>query len=121
MEINPCPAVITLKDGKNVIMFKGEDFMELVDQYMGNEACKWLWDHLQALEEEADYTKQRIATDLQSYESDLDSDAAAFEDIKDQAEIIMEEIQKFRRLDRIDIQIVVDAVREIEKIVENQT
>ena len=42
MKIDPCPCVVSLKDGSNHTLFKFRDFLELVDQEMGMGAAKWL-------------------------------------------------------------------------------
>lgn len=116
MEINPCPFMITLKDGKNVTMFKGEDFLEVVDQYMGGEASRWLREHLEALEKEADYTTQKVDTDLKSYEASLESNARAFQDIQDQVIGLMNHLEE-KRMDRQKINAIAG---QIMKIVKNQ-
>ena len=42
MKIDPCPVVVSLKDGSNHTLFKFRDFLDLVDQKMGMDAAKWL-------------------------------------------------------------------------------
>ena len=116
MEINPCPFMITLKDGKNVTMFKGEDFLEVVDQYMGGEASRWLREHLEALEKEADYTTQKVDTDLKSYEASLESNARAFQDIQDWV-ISLKNLLEEKRIDRRKINRIADLIMQI---LENQ-
>lgn len=35
MKIDPCPVVVSLKDGSNHTLFKFRDFLDMVDQEMG--------------------------------------------------------------------------------------
>jgi len=52
-KINPCPFVISLKDGKPVTLFKFEDFLELVDQHMGFDSARWLREYVEQLDSAA--------------------------------------------------------------------
>ena len=116
MKIDPCPCVVSLKDGSNHTLFKFRDFLELVDQEMGMDAAKWLEAHVNRLEAAADYTTAKIDTDLAGYEASLDSNRMAFQDVQTQAEAIMDVLQE-KRISRDDIS---HAVREIGKIINNQ-
>ena len=46
MKIDPCPVVVSLKDGSNHTLFKFRDFLDMVDQEMGMDAAKWLEAHV---------------------------------------------------------------------------
>lgn len=116
MKIDPCPVVVSLKDGSNHTLFKFRDFLELVDQEMGMDAAKWLEAHVNRLEEAADYTTAKIDTDLTSYESTLDSNHTAFLDIQSEAEAIMGVLQD----KRISREKIAQAIREIGTIINNQ-
>lgn len=116
MKIDPCPVVVSLKDGSNHTLFKFRDFLELVDQEMGMDAAKWLKTHVNRLEEAADYTTAKIDTDLTSYESTLDSNHTAFLDIQSEAEAIMGVLQD----KRISREKIAQAIREIDTIINNQ-
>ena len=116
MKIDPCPVVVSLKDGSNHTLFKFRDFLDLVDQEMGMDAAKWLETHVNQLETAADYTTAKVESDLTSYEASLDSNKTAFMDIQDQAETIMAVLQE-KRISRDDIS---HAIREIGKIINNQ-
>ena len=96
MKIDPCPCVVSLKNGSNHTLFKFRDFLDLVDQEMGMDAAKWLETHVNQLEAAADYTTAKIETDLTGYEASLDSNKTAFMDIQDQAETIMAVLQEKR-------------------------
>jgi len=47
--------VITLPDGRNETIFDEQDFMELVERYMGSDARHWLEDWLGNNDDVADY------------------------------------------------------------------
>ena len=47
--------VITLPDGRNETIFDEQDFMELVERYMGSDARRWLEDWLGNNDDVADY------------------------------------------------------------------
>lgn len=116
MKIDPCPVVVSLKDGSTHTLFKFRDFLELVDQEMGMEAAQWLETHTNQLEAAADYTTAKVETDLSGYEASLDSNTRAFQDIQAEAAAIME-ILEGKRIDR---QKIAHAIREIGKIIKNQ-
>ena len=90
MKIDPCPCVISLKDGSVHTLFEFRHFLELVDQYMGYDVAKWLRTYMEQAENAADYTTAKIDSDLVAYESDLDSNRRAFQDIQTEAAAIME-------------------------------
>ena len=116
MKIEPCPCVVSLKDGSNHTLFQFRDFLDLVDQEMGMDAAKWLEAHVNRLEAAADYTTAKIDTDLAGYEASLDSNRMAFQDVQTQAEAIMDVLQE-KRINRRKIAL---SVCEIENIIENQ-
>ena len=47
--------VITLKNGRNEIVFDERGFMDQVDEHMGPEARRWLEDWLSETDDAADY------------------------------------------------------------------
>ena len=116
MKIDPCPVVVSLKDGSNHTLFKFRDFLDMVDQEMGMDAAKWLEAHVNRLEEAADYTTAKVETDLTGYEASLGSNTTAFMDIQEETGAIMEILDG----PRINRQRITHAVREIGKIIENQ-
>lgn len=116
MKIDPCPVVVSLKDGSNHTLFKFRDFLDMLDQEMGMDEAKWLEAHVNRLEEAADYTTAKVETDLTGYEASLESNRTAFTDIQEQAATIMEVLQG----PRMNRQRITHAVREIGKIIENQ-
>ena len=42
MKIDPCPCVVSLKDGSVHTLFEFRHFLELVKDHMGYDAAKWL-------------------------------------------------------------------------------
>jgi len=116
MKINPCPVVVSLKDGSNHTLFKFRDFLELVEREMGMDAAKWLETHVNQLEEAADYTQAKVGTDLTSYEASLDSNRTAFKDIQEGIGAIAELLDA----PRINRKRISAAVENISKIITNQ-
>lgn len=116
MKIDPCPCVISLKDGSVHTLFEFRHFLKLVDQYMGYDVAKWLRTYMEQAENAADYTTAKIDSDLVAYESDLDSNRRAFQDIQTEAAAIMEVLQG----NRVNRQKIAHSVKEIGKIISNQ-
>ena len=109
MKIDPCPCVISLKDGSVHTLFEFRHFLELVEDCMGYDAAKWLRTHVEQAEKAADYTQAKVDTDLTAYESDLESNRRAFQDIQAEAAAITQVLQG-KRADR---QKIAHSVREI--------
>lgn len=78
-------ATLYLKDGSTSTIFTFKQFLDMVQDYMGDDVAKWLEGHCSALEKAADRTAAAIDTDLASYEASLESNARAFQDIQDEA------------------------------------
>ena len=108
--------MISLKDGSVHTLFEFRHFLELVDQYMGYDVAKWLRTYMEQAENAADYTTAKIDSDLVAYESDLDSNRRAFQDIQTEAAAIMEVLQG----NRVNRQKIAHSVKEIGKIISNQ-
>lgn len=51
----------------------------------GYDAAKWLRTHVEQAEKAADYTSRKVNTDLVAFESSLDSNRRAFQDIQTEA------------------------------------
>lgn len=83
---------------------------------MGYDAAKWLRTHVEQAEKAADYTDRKVNSDLIAYESDLDSNRRAFQDIQTEAAAIMEVLQG----NRVNRQKIAHSVKEIGKIISNQ-
>ena len=121
MNISPSPVVITTKDGSNHTLFTMRDFMYLVEQYMGYESRNWLESRMDQLEQAADYTEQRIDTDLTSYESSLDSNRTAFQDIEEKCREMISDFNKEQGRNRLAaLRPWRTKVEEIIKIINNQ-
>ncbi len=116
MKIDPCPCVVSLKDGSNHTMFKFWDFLELVDQGMGMDAAKWLETHVNQLKAAADYTTAKVETDLTGYEASLSSNTTALMDIQEETGAIQEVLDS----PRINRKKISAAVENICKIIKNQ-
>lgn len=83
---------------------------------MGYDAAKWLRTHVEQAEKAADYTSRKVNTDLVAFESSLDSNRRAFQDIQTEAAAIMEVLQG----NRVNRQKIAHSVKEIGKIISNQ-
>ncbi|MFR3181085.1 hypothetical protein [Dysosmobacter welbionis] len=116
MKIDPCPCVISLNDGSVHTLFEFRHFLELVEDRMGYDAAKWLRTHVEQVEKAADYTSRKVNTDLVAFESSLDSNRRAFQDIQTEAAAIMEVLQG----NRVNRQKIAHSVKEIGKIISNQ-
>lgn len=116
MKIDPCPCVISLNDGSVHTLFEFRHFLKLVEDRMGYDAAKWLRTHVEQAEKAADYTSRKVNTDLVAFESSLDSNRRAFQDIQTEAAAIMEVLQG----NRVNRQKIAHSVKEIGKIISNQ-
>ena len=116
MKIDPCPCVVSLKDGSNHTLFKFRDFLELVDQEMGMDAAKWLEAHVNRLEEAADYTQAKVETDLSSYEASLESNTRAFQDLRE----VLQEIHRLIMAPRVNKHAVEQSLINGSTIIKNQ-
>lgn len=99
--------VLYLKDGSTKVIFDHDDFIKLISEYMGTDAEYRLKEIISDLQDKADYTAQKVNTDLDSYESQLDSQTAAFNDILDGLEKIQDMINN--QLNRKALQQIVDS------------
>ena len=90
MKIDPCPCVISLNDGSVHTLFEFRHFLELAENCMGYDAAEWLRTHVEQAENAADYTQAKVDSDLITYESDLESNRRAYQDIQTEAAAIME-------------------------------
>lgn len=116
MEIYPCPCTLELKDGSVYTLFDFRDFVELVENYMGDNAAAWLSAHVEQAEAAADYTQAKVDTDLTACESDLESNREAFGGIRLEAATILGALQE----KRINREKIARAGREIARIISNQ-
>ena len=121
MELSPCPCVVSLNDGSNHTLFQFRDFLELVDQKMGMDARKFLEERIGELEEAADYTTQKVESDLTSYESSLDSNRTAFQDIEEVCRGLISDFNKETGRNRVAaLEPWRNKIEEIIKIINNQ-
>ena len=64
--------VININNNKYLISCP-QDLIPVVEQVCGYEVANILRHYIKQLQEEADYTSKKLDTDLEAYESDLDS------------------------------------------------
>ena len=64
--------VITLKNGRNEIVFDERSFLDLVDEHMGSEARRWLEEWLGENDDASDYIDD-LEKEKKHEENDIDS------------------------------------------------
>lgn len=77
--------------------------MEIIEKYCGSEISNPIKDIIEKLQCEADYVSQKIGTDLDSYESDLESYGCVLHDVYDMLDKLEDEVNDSKRLDRASI------------------
>jgi len=88
--------MIHLKDGSIEFIDSNQQLQRLVEEHLGEDAGS----EVEQLIADANYTERKIYTDLNSYESSLDSwNSAGYEIIAD-AQRAIEYIENNKRLDR---------------------
>ena len=75
--------VITLKDGSHETILQPEDFQRLIDQHLGYDAAKYFQQLIEDYESRIKEAEDGTNSDLTSYESSLESNVRAFQDIED--------------------------------------
>jgi uncharacterized protein Yka (UPF0111/DUF47 family) len=80
--------IIQLLDGSTKYILDNKDFSDLIYEKLGYEAEHEFNNIIEDLQEKADYTKQKVNTDLLSYETSLDQNTAAFNEIQNWLEKI---------------------------------
>lgn len=102
--------------GKNKTIFDIKDFSELVREYMGDDASRFLDKAIESNQEDGKYQELRFNSDMASYESQVEENRYAFVDILDEIEKI-ESVLNSPRMNRVKLQ---KATKEIKKVVNNQ-
>jgi len=109
-------ADVLMIGGKPETIFTARDFEYLVNKYMGYEAAEYFRLYAENADEEVRAAQAGENTDLASYEASLESNTRAFQDIQDEAARIMEQLQA----SRMNRRKIINSVREIGKIIQNQ-
>ena len=99
-------SVIQLNDGSTRYILNNKDFADLVNEKLGYEAEQELNEIIAELQSKADYTKQKVNTDLLSYETSLDQNTVAFNEIQSWLEKIQHMIDT--NLNRKELARIVD-------------
>ena len=103
--------IISLKDGSIKTIFKPRDFCDLVDEYMGFDAYRYIDKVITELREAADYTELKLDTDLTANEVDLGIADTCFRDISE----IVKQMELTLAAPRINRAKLTELVREIDK------
>lgn len=101
-----------LPDGTMEVICSLDDFQKLIYNRLGREAEQ----EIIKLRNAADYTEAKIDTDLASYESSLESNAVAFQDILKETKQ-MKVLLNTKRINRLSIYVLMD---NIETLISNQ-
>ena len=102
-----------LPDGSMEVLFgQNEDFLKLVEQHMGNDAAEIV----SGMMNNSKYEEIKASSDLGSYESSLESNDRAFNDLLEEFEQIEKELDK-QRLNKNSIW---NVLRNCKKIINNQ-
>ena len=102
-----------LNDGSFEHIYDDGDFQRLIYERLGYDAEKVI----KKLISRADYTKQKINTDLTAYESELESNRTAFTDINDALHEMFSYILKCKRLNKDNL---LESIKQIQSIINNQ-
>lgn len=113
--------VFLIKDKPETI-FEPRDFEYLLDKYFGYDASRYFRNLVEELQAAADIIKAKVNTDLDCYESTLDSNRAAFQEIQ---ETVFEILKYCHKLSNYPtkykaVQPVMDRLKEIKNIINNQ-
>lgn len=87
---------ILMLDGSYEFIGNNLEFQNLIRDHVGEDAEEMI----RELVSEADYASQRISTDLECYESSLDSWSSAGGEILDIVDRLTEYMEESQRLDR---------------------
>lgn len=109
-------AEVLMISGKPETIFNARDFEYLVKKHMGYEAAKYFREYAEKADEEVRSAKAGENTDLASYETDLESNRRAFQDIQTEVAVITGVLQE----KRVSREKIAHTVREIGKIISNQ-
>ena len=104
--------VIHLPNNQTEVLFRPEDFADLVQRHLGYDAGQYLQRLIADLEEEADYNSQKINTDINSYEDELYQWSLYRQEIQE----LMDELQELvaaKRLNRKRIEAVTRQFQQI--------
>lgn len=108
--------VVRLEDGTQEMLFNHDHFVRLVRDRLGDDVGNYIEGEIRTLQEEADYVSQSVDTDLECYESSLDSNNACFRDLLDSLSKL-EEIIKSKRVVKIHALRLID---QVEREINNQ-
>lgn len=91
---------VQLKDGSYEWIESAEQLRYLIKDCFGEDIANVLGDKIEELQEQADYTRQKVNTDLDAYAGSLESQKSAADDMNDYIEQTINYIDAHKRLDR---------------------
>lgn len=104
---------VWLKNGNFEILKDHQELKDLIESEMGEDVGL----EVQKLIDEADYTQQKVQTDLTAYESQLDSFNSMCLEVIDVINNLVNRIEDSKRLNRNDILNQLDRIR---TLIENE-
>ncbi len=113
--------VLLIKDKPETI-FEPRDFEYLLDKYLGYDASRYFRNLVEELQVAADMTEAKVNTDLDSYQSSLESNTVAFQEIQEEVLGILKychEISNYPIKFKA-VQPIMERLKEVKKIINNQ-
>ena len=98
-------------NNKPYTIFSEKDIYYIIDENCSSEISDMIREIIDDLKGKADYTSQKIGTDLDSYEAQLESYNNAFCDVTENLDKLDNYISDSKRLDRNEILSVIGDVR----------
>lgn len=92
--------LINLSNGQNELVMSPNDLQYIADKYLGYEYAAEIGNLITQATEEEIYVEKRINTDLDSYESELESNRDCFLDISEQVEQFQSYLADAKRIER---------------------
>ncbi len=96
---------------KPYTVFDEKDIFYIVDEECSPEISDLLRELISDLKEQADYTTQKVDTDLDSYEASLEEYSNAFGEIDDYLTKLNNYISDSKRLDRNEIMSIIGSIK----------
>jgi antirestriction protein len=81
-------------NGQSTVIGSVHDFENLTFQHMGEEASKWITSYVTDLQDELAREKADTNNDIRIYEMELESNMRAFQDLKDEIELMQDLLQE---------------------------
>jgi len=104
---------VQLKDGSYEWIESAEQLRYLIKDCFGEDIANVLGDKIEELQEQADYTRQKVNTDLDAYAGSLESQKSAADDMNDYIEQMINYIDTHKRLNKNKLKDILTAAHRI--------